>query len=428
MPEPTPSDSQDEPRRRDDGADLRERLAAIEHERWADWQRYLHGQCSTINATGAFALTDALVIPSNLVERWERQIATPYGDLSEAEKDTDRRQVDRYWWLIAELLADRDEARTKLARCREDRDEYGGQAAAAERDAERLRADVAQLTVDRDSLIKAGEALATERDEAKQLVVDVRASAVKGFGEVRVQLLTALGVTDDRKTTLVQYVVALTAERDEAQALLRLAPHHQQQVETLEYELVQARAEVVRLTAERDEARALVRTVEAFGTGYIWRRPALADIVLDPTEVVTLVAADRLASWERVEAERDAMRRSVEELSAFIESRHYTAQARQILDRHRLRPVDRMAPSTPPSTPQSDVQGEVAVTDAVEAPGGSEGEPSRMDCAERCEVPAGVRILESPPSRHAWSDVVRCPNDGCEKTFLVIRNERPHDA
>jgi len=77
------------------GADeLRERLAAIEHQRWADWQRYVHASC--VRAAGGH-----LTIPARLVERWERQIATPYADLPEDEKVSDRHQVDRYWHILA---------------------------------------------------------------------------------------------------------------------------------------------------------------------------------------------------------------------------------------------------------------------------------------------------------------------------------------
>lgn len=76
------------------GANLREQLAAIEHERWAHWQRWMHSQCPSSPVTGD------RVIPAHLVERWERQIATPYADLSEREKDSDREQVDRYLPLV----------------------------------------------------------------------------------------------------------------------------------------------------------------------------------------------------------------------------------------------------------------------------------------------------------------------------------------
>lgn len=74
--------------------ELREQLAAIEHERWSDWQRYVHRSCWR-------EPDGSLTIPAHLVERWERQIITPYAELSEAEKQKDRDQVDRYWPLIS---------------------------------------------------------------------------------------------------------------------------------------------------------------------------------------------------------------------------------------------------------------------------------------------------------------------------------------
>ena len=77
--------------------ELFEKLAAIEHERWADWQRYLHSRCTRNIFGERFGLT----IPAELVDQWERQIATPYADLSEHEKDSDRKQVRRYWSLVA---------------------------------------------------------------------------------------------------------------------------------------------------------------------------------------------------------------------------------------------------------------------------------------------------------------------------------------
>lgn len=76
---------------------LRQRLAAIEHQRWADWQRWVHEQCKR-------QPNGDLVIPAALVERWERQIATPYDQLSEAEQRSDMGEVDRYWpRLLAEF-------------------------------------------------------------------------------------------------------------------------------------------------------------------------------------------------------------------------------------------------------------------------------------------------------------------------------------
>lgn len=70
-------------------ADLREVIAAIEHERWSHWQRYLHEQC-LVNEDGS------LTIPAELVDRWARQMNTPYDALTEKEKDSDREQADAY--------------------------------------------------------------------------------------------------------------------------------------------------------------------------------------------------------------------------------------------------------------------------------------------------------------------------------------------
>lgn len=76
-----------------------EELAAIEHDRWAHWQRYMHGKCEQRS-------DGALVIPPDLVTQWERQIANPYCELSETEKESDREQVRKYLPTIVEALAD----------------------------------------------------------------------------------------------------------------------------------------------------------------------------------------------------------------------------------------------------------------------------------------------------------------------------------
>ena len=63
-------------------------LAEIEHDQWAHWQLYLHGKCS--------ATKDGdLIIPTELVDRWNRQINTPYAKLTEDEKESDREEAKR---------------------------------------------------------------------------------------------------------------------------------------------------------------------------------------------------------------------------------------------------------------------------------------------------------------------------------------------
>jgi hypothetical protein len=42
-----------------------------------------------------------------------------------------------------------------------------------------------------------------------------------------------------------------------------------------------------------------------------------------------------------------------------------------------------------------------------------------IDCEQQCRIPEDVHLTPVPPPRHAWNDVIRCPNDGCERCFLV---------
>lgn len=79
---------------------LVEELAALEHERWSHWQRYMHGK-------GIRQPDGSLVLPVELVAQWERQISTGYADLGDDEKESDREQVRRYLPLIALALTDR---------------------------------------------------------------------------------------------------------------------------------------------------------------------------------------------------------------------------------------------------------------------------------------------------------------------------------
>jgi hypothetical protein len=81
-------------------AGLVERLAAVEHERWSHWQRYMH--------TMAVRQPDgSLLVPAELVSRWERQMNTNYTELNEKEKESDREQVRKYLPIVASALADR---------------------------------------------------------------------------------------------------------------------------------------------------------------------------------------------------------------------------------------------------------------------------------------------------------------------------------
>ena len=78
---------------------LVEQLAAVEHERWSHWQRYLHSK-------GVRQSDGSLLLPADLVARWERQIDTKYADLDDHERESDREQVRKYLPLIASALGE----------------------------------------------------------------------------------------------------------------------------------------------------------------------------------------------------------------------------------------------------------------------------------------------------------------------------------
>ncbi|MGA2459647.1 MAG: hypothetical protein ABSF85_18950 [Terriglobales bacterium] len=77
---------------------LIEQLAAVEHERWSHWQRYVHSK-------GIRQPDGSLLLPPDLVSRWERQINTKYAELDEQEKASDREQVEKYLPIIASALS-----------------------------------------------------------------------------------------------------------------------------------------------------------------------------------------------------------------------------------------------------------------------------------------------------------------------------------
>lgn len=82
----------------------REKLAALAHEQWSGWMQYLFGQCSIMGTDGPNGKTASrrMIIPEWAVERWTRQMSTPYEELSEEEKESDRKEADRVIQLIKE--------------------------------------------------------------------------------------------------------------------------------------------------------------------------------------------------------------------------------------------------------------------------------------------------------------------------------------
>lgn len=66
---------------------LREKISAAQHEIWSRWMIHLF-KVSIFNTDGSYT------IPVEKVKHWKRQISTPYNELSENEKNSDRIQAD----------------------------------------------------------------------------------------------------------------------------------------------------------------------------------------------------------------------------------------------------------------------------------------------------------------------------------------------
>jgi hypothetical protein len=77
---------------------LVERLATIEHDLWSHWQQYMHSK-------GVKQPDGSMLLPAELVARWEKQIATSYDWLQETEKESDREQVRKYLPVIADAIS-----------------------------------------------------------------------------------------------------------------------------------------------------------------------------------------------------------------------------------------------------------------------------------------------------------------------------------
>jgi len=68
-----------------------EKGADLEHQRWARWQKWCHK-----------VLRENCPSPEleKVLERWDRQIATSYSELSETEKESDRKETRNYLSLF----------------------------------------------------------------------------------------------------------------------------------------------------------------------------------------------------------------------------------------------------------------------------------------------------------------------------------------
>lgn len=68
--------------------ETREALAAQQHDIWSSWMRWMF-------TIGEFHGDGTWTMPAALVARWRRQMETPYDQLPENEKHSDRVRADK---------------------------------------------------------------------------------------------------------------------------------------------------------------------------------------------------------------------------------------------------------------------------------------------------------------------------------------------
>ncbi len=79
------------------GFDLKEIFADYAHKAWAGWMKYLFSKCE-VNNYGS------VTIPKWAVDRWVRQMNTPYVDLSQAEQRSDLAEADKMLGLVNSFM------------------------------------------------------------------------------------------------------------------------------------------------------------------------------------------------------------------------------------------------------------------------------------------------------------------------------------
>lgn len=100
-------------------SEIIEELAAVAHESWAGWTKYLFSKCGD-GVVDGLRVTSA-ILPVWAKKRWMRQMGTPYTDLPEEEKESDRVEARKYLEVMEEELSrlrrERDDAMTKTDAC-----------------------------------------------------------------------------------------------------------------------------------------------------------------------------------------------------------------------------------------------------------------------------------------------------------------------
>jgi hypothetical protein len=83
-------------------SDLLEALAAYSHGAWANWMKYQ--KTKSYDASNLGTVPGEWTILKDSVDRWERQMNTPYAELPEEEKKSDRDEARKILAIIQQYL------------------------------------------------------------------------------------------------------------------------------------------------------------------------------------------------------------------------------------------------------------------------------------------------------------------------------------
>ena len=72
---------------------LRNKLGEVAHSQWSGWMEYLFSK-------GELKDDGTWVMPSWAVQRWSKQMTTPFSELSDTEQESDREEADKFLVLF----------------------------------------------------------------------------------------------------------------------------------------------------------------------------------------------------------------------------------------------------------------------------------------------------------------------------------------
>jgi hypothetical protein len=81
-----------------------EKGAELEHDRWARWQKYMFSKAQVVIGNDNEEI--GIFIPIEYWKHWQKEIDTPYSELTEEQKESDRKETRNYLTLISKIRQD----------------------------------------------------------------------------------------------------------------------------------------------------------------------------------------------------------------------------------------------------------------------------------------------------------------------------------